>query len=205
MTASKREPETPGRPSSGPSAPPGLADLTRIRAAWIDFYDTHYHRMVRFVMHVGACRQDAQDAVHEAFTESWNLMYMHPDQWQAVTNKEGWIRKVALLRYHRPPGRRIRPQLAETPVRPDLPHSGLEPGELTAQTQLVLQALRALDEESRAVMAFHLDDFTTKDIAAALELTEQRVRDVRKKARVSLRAALINHTHGQVRPGRRPL
>ena len=205
MTTSKREPETPGRPSSGPGAPPGLADLTEIRAAWIDFYDTHYHRMVRFVMHDGACRQDAQDAVHEAFTESWNLMYIHPDQWQAVTSKEAWVRKVALRRYHRPPGRRIRPQLAEDPVTPDLPHSGLEPGELTAQTQMVLQALRTLDEESRAVMAFHLDDFTTKEIAAALELTEQRVRDVMKKARAALRTALTNHAHGYIRPGRRPL
>lgn len=70
---------------------------------------------------------------------------------------------------------------------------------------MVLQALRTLDEESRAVMAFHLDDFTTKEIAAALELTEQRVRDVMKKARAALRTALTNHAHGYIRPGRRPL
>jgi RNA polymerase sigma-70 factor (ECF subfamily) len=132
-------------------------------------------------------------------------MYIHPDQWQAVTSKEAWVRKVALRRYHRPPGRRIRPPLAEESVTPDLPHSGLEPGELTAQTQMVLQALRTLDEESQAVMAFHLDDFTTKEIAAALKLTEQRVRDVMKKARAALRTALKSHAHGHIRPERRPL
>jgi hypothetical protein len=36
---------------------------------------------------------------------------------------------------------------------------------------MVLQALRNLDEEARAVMAFDLDDFPTADIAAALEIT----------------------------------
>jgi len=39
-------------------------------------------------------------------------------------------------------------------------------------------------------MAFELDDFPTADIAAALEITEQRVRDVKKKARAALKPTL---------------
>ncbi len=115
MTAGEREPETPGPAWSYPAVPlPGIMPvLAEIRAAWIDFYDTHYGRIVRFVMHNGACLQDAQDAVQEAFTESWALMDSHPDQWLAVTSKQAWIRVVALRRYHRPPGPRIRPQVAE--------------------------------------------------------------------------------------------
>jgi DNA-directed RNA polymerase specialized sigma24 family protein len=35
-------------------------------------------------------------------------------------------------------------------------------------------------------MAFTLDDFTTADIAAALGIAQQRVRDVKKKARAGL-------------------
>jgi len=57
----------------------------------------------------------------------------------------------------------------------------------------VLEALRGLDEQARAVMAFHLDDFPTAAIADALGLTEQRVRDVKKKARAALKTALAGH------------
>jgi len=173
--------------------------LAEIRAAWIDFYDTHYHRVLRFVMHNGAYLQDAQDAVQEAFTESWALMDSHPDQWLAVASKQAWIRVVAMRRYHRPPGPRLRPQVAEGAAIPDLPHPGPGPGELTAQTQMVLQALRGLDEQSRAVMAFHLDDFPTAAIADALEITEQKVRDVKKRARAALKTTLAGH----MSPGRR--
>ena len=99
----------------------------------------------------------------------------------AITNKMAWIRVVALRRYHRPPGPRMRPRLARDAEIPDLPSLGSDPGELTVQTQMVLQALRNLDEEARAVMAFDLDDFPTADIATALEITEQRVRTSRRK------------------------
>jgi RNA polymerase sigma factor (sigma-70 family) len=164
--------------------------LAEIRAAWIDFYDVHYPRVVRFVMHNGACLQDAQDAAEEAFTESWSLMASHPDRWLGVSGKETWIRVVALRRYHRPPGPRIRPQLAAGAVIPDLPDPGPGPAELTAQAQTILQALRSLNELERSVMAFYLDDFPTTAIAEALNLTEQKVRDVKKKARAALKTTL---------------
>jgi RNA polymerase sigma factor (sigma-70 family) len=192
MTAGEHEPETSGPPSSHRDAPqrkvtPALAD---IRAEWIDFYDANYHRVVRFIMHAGACLQSAQDAAQEAFTESWALIESNPQQWLTISSKEAWIRVVALRRYRRPPGPRIRPTLAEGAAIPDLPDSAPGPCELTAQTQMVLQALCSLDEQARAVMAFHLDDFPGPAIADALNLTEQRVRDVKKKARVALRIAL---------------
>ncbi len=195
MTAGDREPETSGSLSSYPGTPPpGFLPVPQeIRAVWIDFYDTHYNRLVRFVMHDGACLQEAQDAVQEAFTESWALVNSHPAQWLAITSKEAWIRTVALRRYRRPPGPRIRPQLAEEAAIPDLPHSEPWPDELIAQTQTVLQALRNLDEQARAVMAFYLDDFPTAAIADALHLTEQKVRDVKKKARATLKTALAGH------------
>jgi RNA polymerase sigma factor (sigma-70 family) len=99
---------------------------------------------------------------------------------------------VALRLCRRPPGRRIRPRVAEGVDVPDQPYPGPGPGELTAQTQTVLQALRRLDEEAREVMAFYLDDFTSTQIAAALNLTEQRVRDVKKKARAALATAFTD-------------
>jgi RNA polymerase sigma-70 factor (ECF subfamily) len=162
-----------------------------MRAGWIDFYDAHCHRTVRFVMHNGACLEDARDAVQEAFVESWALMTTDPAKWVAITGekKAAWIRVVALRRYRRPPGLRMRPLLAWDADLPEQPDPGPEPGELTVQTQMVLQVLRSLDEQARAVMAFCLDDFTTADTADALGITEQRVRDVKKKARAALRRA----------------
>lgn len=198
MTADEREPEISGQPSAYRDTPPhGLTPVqAENRAGWIDFYDANYHRVVRFVMHDGACLQSAQDAAQEAFTESWALMESHPDRWLAISSKEAWIRVVAVRRYRRPPGPRIRPKLAGEGVIPDLPDPALGPCELATQTQIVLRALRGLDEQARAVMAFYLDDFPTPAIAAALDLTEQRVRDVKKKARAALRFALA----GQMPP-----
>jgi DNA-directed RNA polymerase specialized sigma24 family protein len=124
------------------------------------------------------------NAAQEAFLESWALMSRDPDSWQKIVGKKAWIRTVALRRHQRPPGPRRRPPTATGEVL-DLPSPGPGPGleELTAQTQLVLRVLRSLDQEARAVMAFDLDDTPTADIACALKITQQRVRDVKKKAR----------------------
>jgi DNA-directed RNA polymerase specialized sigma subunit len=97
---------------------------------------------------------------------------------------------VATRKYRRPPGAHIRPQLAADALVPDCPHPGLEPGELTIQTQTVLSALRNLDFEERTVMAYFFDDIPTAVIAAVLGITEQRLRDVKKRARAALTRAL---------------
>lgn len=194
MTAGEPEPSGLPLPETGasPLVPP--LDLEALRAAWIDFYDAHYHRVIRFVMHNGARLLDAQDAAQEAFTESWALLEQEPEQWLAITHMAGWIRVVALRRYLRPPGPRIRPMLGEGTDIPDLPDSGPGPGRLTVLTQTVLQALRSLDEQTRTVAVFYLDDFSTEEIAHAMDLPEQRVRDVKKKARTALKSALAGRT-----------
>jgi RNA polymerase sigma-70 factor (ECF subfamily) len=168
---------------------------------WVGFYNAHYHRVVRFIMMRGeASLTDAQDAAQEAFTESWLLISRDPDAWQAIGNKAAWVRTVACRRHSRPPGTRHRPLITDGPV-PDPPVPGPGHAELTDQAQAVLQALRALDDESRAVMAFTLDHFTTADIATALGITHQRVRDVQKKARAILRRQLAEITAAE---GRQP-
>ena len=170
----------------------------QVRTEWISFYDTHYHRVVRFVMYNGASQEDAHDAAQEAFIESWALMSSNPGRWQAITGKEAWIRTVALRRCRRPSGPRKRPLTAGDEI-PDLPDPGPGHEELTVQAQEVLRALRALDEEARTVMAFDLDEIATADIARELDITQQRVRDVKKRARTILKQELA----GNVTPGRR--
>jgi len=146
MTTDDHGPESVGlSPSFASAQAPAPGSLADMRAAWIDFYDAHYRRVARFVMQNGACLDDARDAVQEAFVESWTLLSSDPAKWEAITNKMAWIRMVALRRYRRPPGPRKRPRLARDAEIPDLPYLGPDPGELTVQTQMVLQALRNLD------------------------------------------------------------
>ena len=58
----------------------------------------------------------------------------------------------------------------------------------------MLRALQALDEEARAVIAFDMDGIPAADIAAALRITTQRVRDIRKTARTALKKELAGIT-----------
>jgi DNA-directed RNA polymerase specialized sigma24 family protein len=146
--------------------------------------------VVRFVMRSGASLEDARDAAAEAFVDSWALMTDRPQSWMQIWNQRSWIRAVALRKYRRPPGPRRRPLVADHVEIPDVAAPGLDPGELTAQTQTVLQVLRCLDEKAQAVMAFQMDGFPATVTADTLGITEQRVRDVTKKARAILKRAL---------------
>jgi RNA polymerase sigma-70 factor (ECF subfamily) len=201
MTADGVQPDPGGRDlSSGSPSAPRPGSLVQVRGEWTDFYDTHYHQVVRFLMLNGASRAEAEDAAQEAFLESWDMLVKDPDRWQAVTGKAAWIRTVALRRRRRPPGPRRRPLMAGDEL-PDLPADCPGHDVLTAQTQLVLHALRALDEEARAVMAFDMDGIPAADAAAALGITQQRVRDVRKKARPALKKLLTGTAaHGRRQP-----
>jgi hypothetical protein len=88
MTAGGVQPDLP---ADGPDLSSGSlqgllpGSLVLVRADWIDFYDTHYRRVVRFVMYDGATQAEAEDAAQEAFKESWNLLVEDPDSWLAVT------------------------------------------------------------------------------------------------------------------------
>ncbi|HET9970329.1 MAG TPA: sigma-70 family RNA polymerase sigma factor [Streptosporangiaceae bacterium] len=168
-----------------------------MRAAWLDLYDAELYPVIRFVMKSGpASLEDARDAAHEAFLESWRLMTTRPGDWAAIRNPRAWLRTVALRRFRRPPGLRNRPMLDTCADLPDASASSLDPGEFTAQAQMVLAALRQLDLEAREVMAYLTDGFPAAAIGEAMGITEQRVRDVIRRARAYLKrwlaAALVD-------------
>jgi RNA polymerase sigma factor (sigma-70 family) len=190
MSPGEARPDPAGSPPGFPSvAVPAI--MGAMRAAWLDLYDAELHLVIRFVMKSGpAGLEDARDAAHEAFLESWRLMNTRPGDWSAVRNPRAWLRTVALRRLRRPPGPRNRPLLTTGADLPDVPAPALDPGEFTAQVQAVLAELRQLDPEAREVMAYLTDGFPAAAIGEAMGITEQRARDVIRRARADLKRSL---------------
>jgi RNA polymerase sigma factor (sigma-70 family) len=166
-----------------PSEPvAATAELGGGRAGFVNFYDREYPQVLRFLMRFGASLQAAEDAGQQAFLEAWA---MPPGLWADIADPRAWIRTLALRRYWRPPGARRR-LLTQPLVDRDIdetPQPGEGHADLTPGTLFVVDALRSLDSDSRAVMAFHLDGFKAPEIAVQLGITGQQARDLLKKAR----------------------
>lgn len=172
-----------------------------IRADFLAFYDREYLPVVRFVMRCGAGLQAAEDAVQDAFVDAWALT-TRPDAWMAIADPRGWIRRVALRKYRRPPGKHRRPVTIPVSDLPEMPLPGHSQMDLTNDTLLVVAVLRRLDPEMQAAMAFHLDGFTGPQIASQLGITDQKARDLLKAARKILARDLAGLKKQGEEPGR---
>jgi DNA-directed RNA polymerase specialized sigma24 family protein len=179
----------------------GDARLAKIREDFLIFYDREYHGVVRFVMRCGASLLAAEDAVQDAFVDAWELT-ARIDAWTAITEPRGWIRRVALRKYRRPPGKHRRPPTVSVGDLPEMPQPGHSQMDLTDGTLFVVAALRRLAPEMQAVMAFHLDGFTGPQIASQLGITAQKARDVLKAARKILARDLAGVKRHEEEAGR---
>jgi RNA polymerase sigma-70 factor (ECF subfamily) len=199
--ASEQTPPAPSAAVTPARTQPDIAPETiaAARASFLDFYDQEYLQVVRFLVRYGASPSAAEDPAQDAFTEAWALTFP-PCRWLDIDDPRGWIRTVALRKYLRPPGPRRRPPTVLVPEPPEMPELAVGPAELTIGTLFVLTALRSLDPESRAVMAFHLDGFTSPQIASYLGIKDQKARDLLKKARKNLAAQLAEFKHHEGRP-----
>jgi RNA polymerase sigma factor (sigma-70 family) len=167
--------------------------MAAMRQDFLDFFDTEFHLVVRFVMRDGASLHDAQDATQQGFLQGWRMV--REGTWEQIRHPRAWVRSVA-LRNHRA-RRRV-----EVPVRqlPEAAAPGTGHAELTEQARDLIAALRLLDADARAVLAFHLDDIPTHAIAAYQSISEQRARDLLKKARRTLRKHLPAPPQQSARP-----
>ena len=200
MLADDQRPRADG--GVAPTAGGPVADTARmaaVRDRFFDFFDAELVPVVRFLMRCGANLHDAEDAAQEAFTDAWVLMGRE-GKWAEVAEPRGWIRKVALRKYQRPPGRRRRLQTVPVADMFELRHHDVGKDDVAAETLVVLDTLRRLDPPLPTVMAFHLNGFSAVEIGAQLGMTAQHVRDLIKKARRVLRRELA----GIPDPERRP-
>ncbi|WP_242890952.1 sigma-70 family RNA polymerase sigma factor [Actinomadura litoris] len=154
-----------------------------MRQDFLDFFDAEFPLVVRFVMRDGARLHDAQDCAQHAFVQGWRMV--QADRWEQIAQPRAWIRAVA-LRHHRALDR------AQVPVQqlPEAPVPGPGHDELTGQARDLVAALRLLDQDVRTALALLLDDIPTPEIAVHLKVSEQRVWDLLKRARRTLKKHL---------------
>ncbi|TYB42251.1 sigma-70 family RNA polymerase sigma factor [Actinomadura chibensis] len=170
---------------SGGGHPGAEAGAVAARQDYLDFFAAEFPLVVRFVMLDGADHHKAQDCAQHAFLKGWQRVL--DGRWGTVGEPRAWIRTVA-LRHHRSSYR----PCPEIPVQrlPDAIAPGPGHAELTGQERDLVAVLQVLPEDVRTVLAFHLDDISNSVIAAHLGVTEQRVRDLLKRARRNLKKHL---------------
>jgi DNA-directed RNA polymerase specialized sigma24 family protein len=165
---------------------PGHARMTEMRGEFISFYDREHPLLVRFLVNAGASLPAAEDAMQEAFADAWALV--RSGSWELVNNPAGWIRVVGLRKYYRQRGRAGR----ELPVADFAvaPAPAPCPADLAGETLAVLMALHSLPADERVALAFQIDGISCRETADHLRITEQKTRDLRKKARRNLASHL---------------
>ncbi|WP_242907711.1 RNA polymerase sigma factor [Actinomadura terrae] len=153
-----------------------------MRQDFLDFFDSEYARLVRFVMYTGASLEDARDAAQQMALQGWRKVL--EECWDQVADPAAWARAVALNHHRAQHRNRSQVPLGEGI---DPPASGPGHAELTGQAHDMVTLLRSLDADCRAVIAFDLDGFSGADIADALGIPQRKVLDLRAKARKHLK------------------
>lgn len=172
--------EVPGGPDPATAGNPAVS-MEAMRQDFLDFFEAEYHPVVRFMMRNDTRLTEAQDAAQEAFVRAWRMVLSC--RWSEVRHPRAWVRTVA-LNYHR--SQRWNAVLIDHP--PDSPTSGPGHAELIGQAIDAVVKLNLIgDDAARAVLALDMDDIPGPAIATGLRLTEQQVRDLRKKARRTLK------------------
>ncbi|MFG1941414.1 RNA polymerase sigma factor [Nonomuraea sp. NPDC048826] len=185
-------------PRSKPSLTATEIRLQATQAAFVDWFRQELPSVVGDMMRRGASLQDAQDAAQEAFLEAWRLCAGEPDVWRRVEHPRGWVRKVAERAWSRPPGERRR-QVPATPfaVVPDHVPYGEDPADLAGPHVDLIRELKRLPPVQRQAMHYRLDRLPYAFIARELGVSEQRARDIVKKARLELAARLNTYRGGR--------
>jgi RNA polymerase sigma factor (sigma-70 family) len=168
-------------PGDGAPAPTVGAKLGSVGPAEIgSFYEQEMPRLVLFVtMSAGLDVHAAADVAQTAFERAL-------PRWAALRNPRAWLYRVA----HNEAIARRRAVRREIPVDvlPDRadPGSAALAAELRAEQREVMNHLRGLPPNQAQVMAWTLAGFSDAEIAAALGLTKQAVKQSRYYARRNL-------------------
>ncbi|GAA0413862.1 hypothetical protein Acor_10450 [Acrocarpospora corrugata] len=151
-----------------------------------DFIEGEFRPVIHYLTKKGASLEEAKDATQDAILQA--LILFANDKWHTVRDPREWLRAVAWRSLLRPPSE-ARKRILTTPLSTAMDPEAIESdhSDRVVQIQDILALLRDLPELERTVLALGLDGLRTAEIAARLNLSEQRVRDVRKAAKRQLR------------------
>lgn len=164
---------------------PATDDET-VRKEFDQYYMENFPLLVRFLMRQGATSYEAADAAQEAFIAAL-------PQWHNLHSPRAWLRTVAFRQYLRQNSDPAT-ELFQEEVRSAGGAAGgrcaMYEVMLREEEQHVIAALSSLPTRQREVMAWHLDHFTTAEIAAELNMQPAAVRQNLARARGQLKVLL---------------
>lgn len=147
------------------------------------FFSQTYERVLAQAIMLSGNREDAEDAVQEAFLEAYRA-------WDRITGydlPEAWVHRVSVQRLWRTHRRR---RIGQDRL-PDLPVPVQASPEQCAEAREVLRLLAALPPRQRVTMVlFCLHGWSQREIAKTLRMTRGGVAANVSKARGTLKDAL---------------
>jgi len=163
--------------SEKPSYYPDGARLAGFEAV----YRAERSKLVRYLMSMGMCQHQADDAVQTAFARAC-------DRRHTIRQPRAWLYKVALRESYRVQAAQSR---REIPAGDALPDAATAPdtGDLVVlneEEELVRAALAALPDRQRLVMALTIAGFSPAEIAVELGCDPAAVRQNQVRARDNL-------------------
>lgn len=163
--------------AENPPAPIGRSQAN-LATEFTHVYFNEARKVVGFLMTIGATQHEAADAAQQAFELAWR-------KWWDIRNPVAWLRTVAIRMYFRQiPKHEI---LTDTPPdRPILLSPAVEV-EITEQTEAMLELLAILPTRQRLVIALKADGLSTAEIADALGMTAEAIRQNLHRARRRLK------------------
>ncbi|MFE6776663.1 RNA polymerase sigma factor [Streptomyces sp. NPDC057702] len=160
-----------------PSVP--AADDEVVREDFTLYYRQHMPKLIRFLMRYGANPYEAADAAQAAFIEAFR-------SWHLIESRAAWLRTVAVRMFLRQ-SPHPEEELTDAAPEREVFSSPLETVVLREQETHVYAALGRLPMKQRQVLAWHMDGFSTSEMAAALGMTSAAVRQNLARARAQLK------------------
>ncbi|MBX7117726.1 MAG: sigma-70 family RNA polymerase sigma factor [Gemmatimonadaceae bacterium] len=177
--------ETPPGSSIDPTLP--LRAKAGDRQAFAQLVDVMYPRSLRFALHMVGNREDAEEAVQDAFVRVWHNLHRFRDD----ARFEPWLFRILANRCRSLMEKRRRHQAVvqygDVPERGSAPRAS-DDRDWTEEIHRVLATLPA--EQREAFLLRHVEDMAYEDIAAITGVGLSALRMRVKRACDVLRARL---------------
>jgi RNA polymerase sigma-70 factor (ECF subfamily) len=154
-----------------------------------DVFEHEYDRLVKALTIVAGDREEASDAVQEAFVR----LVLRWDRLATYEDPAGWVRRVALNQirdHHRSLGRHARLLLR-------IEEQYRVPQGASATDEGIWERLGRLPLKQRTALALHyVDKLTAREVADVMHVSEGTVRQHLHRARIALKQSFEESAQG---------